>query len=94
MAFSVNLELFNAGVEDIDNYKEDFDFHCTANQVANGRQKTLFLTRIDHNAFLKLKTLVSPILLSDLSLNQIITTMRDHFKKDSMKIAERFKFFK
>ena len=94
MASSVTLESFNAGVEDIDDYKERFDFHCTANQVADGRRKALFLTRIGRDAFLKLKTLVSPTPLSDLSLDQIITTMRDHFKKDTVEIAERFKFFK
>ena len=38
--------------------------------------------------------MVSPTPLSDLSLDQIITTMRDHFKKDTVEIAERFKFFK
>ena len=94
MASSVTLELFNAGVEDIEDYKEGFDFHYTAKQVANGCQKALFLTRIGRNAILKLKTSVSSIPLSDLLLNEIIMTMRDHFKKDTMEIAERFKFFK
>ena len=92
MACSVTLDLFNIGVEDIDDYKEGFDFHCTANQVANGCQKTLFLTRIGRDAFLKLKTSVSPTQLSDLSLHQIIMTMRDHFRKDTMEIAERLSF--
>ena len=94
MASSVTLELLNSGVEDINDQKEGFDFHSTANQVANGCQKALFLTRIGRDAFLKLKTLVSPIPLSDLSLDQIIMTMRDHFKKDTIKIAVRFNFFK
>ena len=39
MASSVNLEVFNADVESIDDYKECFDFHCTANQVSEGRKK-------------------------------------------------------
>ena len=94
MASSVTLESFNAGVEDIDDYKERFDFHCTANQIADGRRKALFFTRIGRDAFLKLKVLVSPTPLSDLSLDQIITMMRDYFKKDTVEIAERFKFFK
>ena len=92
MASSVTLESFNARVEDIDDYKERFDFHCTANQVADGRRKALFLTRIGRNAFLKLKTLVSPTPLSDLSLDQIITTMRDHFKKDTVEIGRDSSF--
>ena len=73
MASSASLEVFNVEIEGIDDYKEHFDFHC---QVAEGRRKALFLTRIGRDAFLKLKTLVSPTPLNDLSLEQIITTMR------------------
>ena len=62
MASSGTLEVFNAEIESIDDYKERFYFHCTANQVIEGRQKVLFLTKIDEDAFLKLKTLVSPTL--------------------------------
>ena len=34
MAFSVTLEAFNPDVESVDDYKERFDFYCTANQVS------------------------------------------------------------
>ena len=88
------MEVFNAEVESIDDYKERFDFHCTANQIPEGCRKALFLTRIGSDAFSKLKTLVSPTPLNDLSLDQIISTMRQHYKKDTVEIAERFKFFK
>ena len=86
MASSAPLEAFNAEIEGIDDCKEHFDFHCTANQVTDGRPKALFLTRIGRDAFLKLKTLVSPTPLNDLSLKQISTTMRQHFKRDSIVI--------
>ena len=76
MASSASLEVFNVEIEGIDDYKEHFDLHCTANQVAEGCRKALFLTRIGRDAFLKLKTLVSTTPLNDLSLEQIITTMR------------------
>ena len=94
MASSTTLEVFNAEVESIDDYKERFDFHCTANQIPEGCRKALFLTRIGRDAFSKLKTLVSPTPLNDLSLDQIVSTMRQHYKKDTVEIAERFKFFK
>ena len=70
-ASSGTLEVFNAEIESIDDYKERFYFHCTANQVTEGRQKVLFLTKIDEDAFLKLKTLVSPTPLNYLSLDQL-----------------------
>ena len=94
MASSTTLEIFNPDVESIDDYKERFDFHCTAHDIPQRRRKALFLTRIGREAFVKLKTLVSPTSLDDLSLTDIITSMKQHYKKETVEIAERFKFFK
>ena len=94
MATQSSLESFNPAAESIEDYKERFDFHCTAHQIPEGRRKALFLTRIGRDAFAKLKTLVSPTPLNDLSLSAIVTTMTQHYKKDTVEIAERFKFFK
>ena len=94
MASSTTLEIFNPDVESIDDYKERIDFHCTAHDIPQRRRKALFLTRIGREAFVKLKTLVSPTSLDDLSLTDIITSMKQHYKKETVEIAERFKFFK
>ena len=94
MATQSSLESFNPAAESIEDYKERFDFHCTAHQIPEGRRKALFLTQIGRDAFAKLKTLVSPTPLNDLSLSAIVTTMTQHYKKDTVEIAERFKFFK
>ena len=53
-----------------------------------------FLTLIGHDRFAKLKTLVSLTQLNDLSLSFIVTMMTQHYKKDTVEIAEQFKFFK
>ena len=81
-----SLESFNPSAESIEDYKEWFDFYCTAHQILKARRKALFLTRIDCDAFAKLKTLVSPTLLNDVSLPGIVTTMMQHYKKDSRTI--------
>ena len=94
MASPATLEIFNPEVESIDDYKERFDFHCTAHDIPQRRRKALFLTRIGREAFIKLKTLVSPTPLDDLSLTDIIAAMKLHYKKETVEIAERFKFFK
>ena len=94
MASSATLEIFNPEVESIDDYKERFDFHCTAHEIPQRRRKALFLMRIGREAFVKLKTLVSPTPLDDFSLTDIVTTMKQHYKKDTVEIAKRFKFFK
>jgi len=60
MASPATLEIFNPEVQSIDDYKERFDFHCTAHDISQRRRKALFLTRIGREAFIKLKTLVSP----------------------------------
>ena len=54
----------------------------------------LFLTQIGHDAFANLNTLFSSTPLNDLSLSAIVTSMTQHYKKDTVEIAERFKFFK
>ena len=94
MTSLVNLKVFNADVESIDDHKERFDFHCTANQVSEGRKNAFFLSRIGRDAFAKLKTLASPMSLTDLSLEQIVATISQHYKRETVDIAERFKFFK
>ena len=38
--------------------------------------------------------LLSPTPLTDVSLNAILTAMKQHYKKDTVEIVERFKFFK
>ena len=47
MEASHNSEPFDPELERIDDYKERFDFYCTAHEVADDRKKALFLTRID-----------------------------------------------
>ena len=66
----------------------------SCNYVAEERQKALFLTRIGQAAYSKLKTLVSPTLMADLTLEQIVEKLASHYKPDPVEIAERFKFFK
>lgn len=94
MASQSTLEPFDPTVESVEDYKERFDFHCTALGIREERQKALFLTRIGREAFLKVKTLASPTPLADLDLAQIVTFMKQHYKRETVEIAERFKFFK
>ena len=94
MATQSMLESFNPTVESIEDYKECFDFYCTAHQIPKARRKALLMTRIGRDAFAALKTLFSLTPLTDVSLNAILTVMTQHYKKDTVEKAERFKFFK
>ena len=93
MAGPFTLESFDPAVETVDDCKERFDFHCTALGIREERQKALFLTRIRRDGFVKVKTLASPTPLADLILAQIVKYMKGHYKKETVEIAERFKFF-
>ena len=42
MASSATLEIFNPEVESTDDYKERFDFHCTAREIPQRRKKLYF----------------------------------------------------
>ena len=81
MASPSTLELFDPAVESVDDYKERFDFHCTALGIREERQKALFLTRIGREAFSKVKTLASPTPLTELSLAQVVEYIKQHYKR-------------
>ena len=87
-------DTFDPKTERIEDYKERFDFYCVAHGVEEAKQKALFLTRIGQTAYSKLKTLVSPTLLVELDLNTIVEKLAEHYRPDTVEIAERFKFFK
>ncbi|XP_065891627.1 uncharacterized protein [Dysidea avara] len=94
MASNSTLETFNPAVESVDDYKERFDFYCTAAGVHQDRLKALFLARVGREVFSKVKILASPRPLTELDLPEIVDLMKEHYKKDTIEIAEHFKFFK
>ena len=77
MVVQSTLDSFDPAVESVDDYKERFDFHCTALGIPEERQKALFLTCIGRDVFVKVKTLASPTPLSELSLARIVEYIKD-----------------
>ena len=94
------LREFDPLKESIEDFRERFDFYCLANNIrsegegAAQRKQALFLTLLGQAAFAKLKTLVSPTPVNDLSLDQIMEHLISHYRPQTIEIAERFKFFK
>ena len=91
---SRGVEPFDPTLEQIDDYKERFDYFCIAHGVTEGKQKALFLTRIGQTMYLKLKTWVSPKKLSELSLDEIVAQLKSQTSAAIVEIAERYRFFK
>ena len=88
MASNSTLETFDPAVESVDDYKERFDFYCTAVGVRQDRLKAFFLARVGREVFSKVKILASPRPLTELDLPEIVDLMKEHYN------TERFKFFK
>ena len=65
-----------------------------AHGVEEAKQKALFLTQIGQTVYSKLKTMVSPTPLAELDLNTIVEKLAEHYRPDTMEIAELFKFYK
>jgi len=94
MATNLTLETFDPAVESVDDYKERFDFYYTAAGVRQDRLKALFLVRVGREVFSKVKTLASPWPLTELELPQIVDLMKEHYRKDTIEIAEHFKEYR
>ena len=94
MAHSSVPGLFDAKNEQIDDYKERFDFYCVAHGVAEEKQKAFFLTSIGQQMYVKLKTWIRPRTFSDLTLEQIVAQLKERTLEETIEIAEHYKFFK
>ena len=94
-----SLREFDLTKESIEDFKERFEFYCLANNIKGEgeharRKKALFITLLGQETFAKLKNLTSPTPVADLTLEAIMEHLIGHYKRQTIEIAERFKFFK
>ena len=86
MAHYYLVEPFDPATEQIEDYKERFDFYCTAHGIMEDKQKALFLTRIGQKIYAKMKTWVSPTSFSDLSFHEIVEKLKVCLIKKQQKL--------
>ena len=93
-----SIREFDSRKESVEDFYERFEFYCVANNIRPGevdnRKKALFLTLLGQTTFAKLKVLVSPTPMGELSLEGILERLTRHFRPKAIEIAEQFKFFK
>ena len=94
-----SLREFDPIKESIEDFKERFEFYCLANNFrgeGNHAQckKALFITLIGQETYAKLKILTSPSPVANLTLDAIMEHLIGHYRPQTTKIAECFKFFK
>ena len=93
------LHEFDLLKESIEDFCEPFDFYCLANNIlCEGKEPhneskffSLLFSARPHVP--KLRTLVSPTAVHDLSLNQIIEHLISHYKPQMIKICRKVQDF-
>ena len=92
-----HIKEFDSTKETVDDFRQHFEFYCAANNIKSddeaqqARKKALFITMLGQTTFVKLRDLASPTDITTLSLDQLLTA---HYRPQTIKIAERYKFFK
>ena len=95
-----NLREFDTSKENIDDFRQRFEFYCLANNIKEGmkhsqnRKKALFLTLVGQATFAKLRDLASPREITEISLDDIMELLKAYYRPQTVEIAEWFKFFK
>jgi len=95
-----NLREFDPRKESIEDFRERFEFYCLANNIKDTKgdsqrqKKTFFITLLGWATFAKLKVLVNPTPVSNLTLEAVMQHLIGHYWPQMIEIAKRFKFFK
>ena len=85
---------FNAGVDDVEDYKERLVLYCAANGLEDAdKQKAVFLTCVGTATYTLLKNLVRPEKPQDKSLDELFALLKSHFEPRIVVIAKRFHFY-
>ena len=80
--------------EDFSSYAERMSLYFKVNKVSEDLEVATFLTLIGGQTYGLLKSLMSPALPQNSSLNDLIGLLSKHFKAKPSEIAERYKFCK
>ena len=89
------IAAYDAGSEKLESYIERFDFYCLANKIDSDEgKKATFLSTVGASTFEKVKELLSPRTVQQVTYGMIIEKLISHYKPQCIEIAERFKFFK
>ena len=84
---------YDPQTENITSYLERLSLYMDANSVAAERKVPVLLTVIGAKAYGILKSLTSPDLPKDKSLDELQKALKAHFDPQSKVIAERFRFY-
>ena len=85
---------FNAGVDNVEDYKERFLLYCVANGLEDAdKQKAFFLTCVGTATYTLFKNLVRPEKPQDKSLDEFFALLKSYFEPRIVVIAKKFRFY-
>ena len=88
------LEEFNAGGDNVEDYKERFLLYCAANGLEDAdKQKAVFLTCVGTATYTLFKNLVRPVKPQDKSLDEFFALLKSYFEPRIVVIAKKFRFY-
>ncbi len=86
------VDEYKESKEDFESYMERFEQWLLANDIANEKKVSVFLSVIGADTYGLLKNLVTPTKPSEMSYNELKAALLAHYRP--LVIAERFKFQK
>lgn len=86
------IEEFDAKVQTFDSYLERFEHFVSANDIAQEKKLSVFLTVIGAEAYEVLKNLVVPALPGEKTFDEVKVLLRNHYSPPISIIAERCRF--
>ena len=83
---------FNPTNEDWGSYTERLQQYFAANEVAEGKQKAILLSRCGVATYRLIKNLTAPAKPTDKSFADLVQLVGDHYNPAPLMIVERFRF--
>ena len=90
---------YRLSTKSVEEYQKRFQLFCTANGIADregqeAQRTAIFLSSVGASTYSMLKNLARPKTVQELSLDEIVSTLQEHFEPKKIIIAERFCFYK
>ena len=86
------LDEFEPSTESVTNYVERVQMYFVANDIAEAKQVSTFLTAVGKRVYAVLRDLVSPDNPKDKDLTELVSVLKQHYEPVPLVIAERFNF--
>ncbi len=94
MATHGRVSAFDPKLEDWSSYTERLQYYFAANEITNATKKrAILITACSPYTFQLLRSLVQPQTPSELSYDELVQVMKEHYQPKPSAIVQRYKFY-